>query len=60
MATVTVTVSGADVAAYWTSSSNNDDCEYLGMMNADCSSVSGVYTCASGDAASGTWSATIQ
>ena len=60
MATVTVTLSGADLAAYWTSSSDNDDCQYLGMMNADCSSVSGVYTCDSGDAASGMWTATIQ
>jgi hypothetical protein len=59
-ATVTLTLSGTDVAAYWTSSSDNDDCNYLGTMNADCSSVSGVYTCAGGDAASGTWQATIQ
>ena len=60
MATVTVTLSGTDVAAYWTSSSDNDDCQYLGTMNADCSSVSGLYTCDSGNAASGMWSATIQ
>jgi hypothetical protein len=59
-AMVTVTISDTDVAAYWTSGSDNDDCQYLGTMTADCSSVSGVYTCASGDAASGTWMATIQ
>ena len=60
MATVTVTLSNTDVAAYWTSSSDSDDCQYLGTMNADCSSVSGLYTCDSGDAASGMWTATVQ
>jgi hypothetical protein len=60
MATVTVTLSNTDVSAYWTSSSDNDDCQYLGTMSSDCSSVTGLYTCAAGDAASGMWTATIQ
>ena len=60
MATITVTISGTDVSAYWTSSTDNDDCNYLGTMNADCSSASGLYTCSSGNAASGMWNATIQ
>jgi hypothetical protein len=60
MATITVTLSGANVTAYWTSSSDSDDCQYLGTMSADCSSVTGLYTCDSGDAASGMWTATVQ
>jgi hypothetical protein len=59
-ATLTVTISGVSVSAFWTSSSDNDDCNYIGTLNASCTSVSGDYTCTSGDAASGTWTATLR
>ena len=57
MATLNVVVSGGNVSAYWTSSNNGNDCDYIGTMSADCSSASGVFSCSSG---SGQWSATIQ
>jgi hypothetical protein len=59
-ATLTVTISGVNVSAFWTSSSDNDDCNYIGTLNASCTSAAGDYTCTSGDAASGTWTATIR
>ncbi len=59
-AMLTIAVSGSSVSAYWTSSSNGDDCNYIGTLSADCSSASGVYTCTGADAASGTWNATIK
>jgi hypothetical protein len=59
-ATVTVNVSGTNVTAYWTQSSNNDDCTYLGTFNANCTMITGLYTCDTLDAGSGNWTVTIQ
>ncbi len=59
-ATVTVTLSDVNVTAFWTSSSNNDDCNYLGTLNSGCTTITGLYTCASNDAGSGTWTVSIQ
>jgi hypothetical protein len=59
-ATVTVTLSGAAISAFWTSSSDNDDCNYLGMLNSSCTMITGEYTCITSDAGSGTWTVTIK
>lgn len=58
-ATLTVVVSGTNVSAYWTTSSDGEDCNYFGTLSADCSTASGLFTCTGNDAASGTWKAAI-
>jgi hypothetical protein len=59
-ATLTVTITGPNVAAFSMNSSDNADCDYLGSLSADCTSAMGVYTCLVMGGASGTWTATIQ
>jgi hypothetical protein len=59
-ATVTVTLTDINVTAFWTSSSDNDDCNYLGTLNSNCTMITGIYTCDSSDAGSGTWTVAIQ
>jgi hypothetical protein len=55
--TLNIVVDSGNVSAYFTSSNNGSDCDYIGTMSADCSSASGVFSCTSGG---GQWSATIQ
>jgi hypothetical protein len=59
-ATLTVTITGPNVAASSLNSSDNADCDYLGSLSTDCTSAMGVYTCLVMGGASGTWTATIQ
>jgi hypothetical protein len=59
-ATLTVTITGPNVAAFSLDSSDNADCDYLGSLSGDCASAMGVYTCLVMGGASGTWTATIQ
>lgn len=59
-ATVTVTLTGTNVSAFWITSSDNDDCNYVGMLNATCTMIVGDYTCTTGDAGSGNWSVAIR
>jgi hypothetical protein len=59
-ATVTVTLSDVNVTAFWTTSSDNDDCNYLGTLNSNCTMIMGTYTCNSSDAGSGAWTVAIQ
>jgi hypothetical protein len=59
-ATLTISINTkGSVSAYWTASSNGDDCNYIGTVDATCTSASGVYSC-SINGASGTWNATIK
>jgi hypothetical protein len=59
-ATATVTLTGSDVSAFWITSSDEDDCNYVGMLNATCTTIAGDYTCTSADAGSGVWSVAIR
>ena len=58
-ASLTITISGSSVSVSRTNSSDTNDCTYTGMLSADCSSVTGTYTCTRDNGAAGKWSATI-
>jgi hypothetical protein len=59
-ATLTVTLTGTNISAFWLTSSDDDDCNYVGMLNATCAIIVGDYTCTSADGGSGNWSAAIR
>jgi hypothetical protein len=58
-ASLTITITGSSVSVSRTNSSDSNDCTYTGMLSADCSSVTGTYTCTRDNGAAGKWSATI-
>jgi hypothetical protein len=57
--TLAISITGDEVSVIQTDSSSGNDCTYEGTISADCSSVSGSYTC-SETGNSGDWSATIE